>query len=80
MSNTQVMQTAVTSAIKLIVIMLCTIISGMTVPFVISVVIAGLSSQATLEDCVSTFPFVLFSALGMLVTAVYIYEEIHNKD
>lgn len=78
MSNTQAMHKAITSAIKLIVIMLCIIISGIAVPFIVSVIISGLSSQATFEDCVSSVPFMIFSVIGTLCTMVYIYEEIKD--
>lgn len=79
MSNTQVMQTAMTSTIKLIVIMLCIILSGITVPFIISVIVSGLSSSITLEDCTVSVPFWLFSTIGMVCTMIYISQEIQDN-
>lgn len=78
MSNTQVMQTAMTSTVKLIVIMLCIILSGIAVPFIISVIISGLSSSITLEDCTVSVPFWLFSVIGMICSMIYISEEIKD--
>jgi len=78
MSNTQVMHKAMTSTVKLIVLMLCTILSGIAVPFIVSILVAILSSKATLEDCVTSAGFVVFSVIGVLLSIIYLGTELEN--
>jgi len=61
-----------------ILVLLCVFLLGITPCMIISIFIA-IVSEATLSDCIQTVPFILFSVLGIIVSACYINEEVLNK-
>jgi len=58
-----------------LVTLLCVFILGIAVPMIISLFIT-FTTDATLQDCIQTFPFILFSVLGNIGSAIYINDEI----
>ena len=55
--------------------LLCVFILGIAVPMIASLFII-ITTDATLQECIQTVPFMLFSVLGNIGSAIYINDEI----
>lgn len=58
-----------------IAILLCVFILGITPAMIISLFIT-ITTEATMQDCITTVPFILFSVIGNIISAIFINEEI----
>lgn len=58
-----------------LVVLLSIFILGMFVPIIISIFIT-ITTDATLQDCIQTVPFILFSVIGVIIAGCYVNEEI----
>ena len=61
-----------------ITILLCIFILGITPCMIISTFIV-IITDATFQDCIISVPFMLFSILGIIISSIYINEEITNQ-
>jgi hypothetical protein len=62
-----------------LVVLLSIFILGIFVPMIISLFIT-MVTEATLTDCVKTAPFILFSIIGIICSAIYINEQVKDLD
>lgn len=62
--------------IKSLLILLSVFILGLFVPFMVSTFIVLTNDIVTYSDCVTIFPFWLFTLIGWIVASVYINEEV----
>lgn len=60
-----------------LVVLLSIFILGIFVPMIISIFIS-IVTDATLTDCIQTVPFVLFSIIGFICSAIYINEQVKD--
>ena len=60
-----------------IAILLCVFILGISPSMIISTFIV-IITDVTFQDCITTAPFVIFSGIGIIISSIYINEEITN--
>lgn len=68
------MKTLLNKSFYAIVTLLCTFIIGITPSMIVSLFIV-ITTNVTLQDCITTVPFVLFSAIGIFISVFYINES-----
>ena len=61
---------------KSLLILLSVFILGFFSPFLVSTIIVLVNKDVTYLDCMSTFPFWLFTIAGVIIAGVYINEEV----
>lgn len=62
--------------VKSLLMLLSVFILGLFTPFMVSTFIVLTNDIVTYSDCVTTFPFWLFTLIGWIVASVYINEEV----
>jgi len=80
MSNTQQINLAVTSAIKMIVIILCILVVGMALPMISSIMLSLIINQVKFQDCVTSVPFWIFTFISTVSFAIYIASKIEEAN
>ncbi len=60
-----------------LVVLLSIFILGIFVPMIISIFIS-IVTNATLQDCIQTVPFILFCVIGNIISACYISIQLEN--
>ena len=69
------MKTLLNKSLFALVTLVCVFIIGITPVMTISLFISC-TTEATLQDCITTVPFILFGIIGIIISAVYVNEEI----
>jgi len=69
------MKTLLNKSLFALVTLVCVFIIGITPVMTMSLFIS-LTTDATLQDCIRTVPFGLFGIIGIIISAVYVNEEI----
>ena len=69
------MKTLLNKSLFALVTLVCVFIIGITPVMTISIFIS-LTTDATLQDCIVNVPFSLFGIIGIIISAVYVNEEI----
>jgi len=62
--------------VKSLLILLSVFILGLFIPFMVSTFVILTNKIVAYSDCVTTFPFWLFTMCGWIVAGVYINEEV----
>lgn len=71
------MKTLLNKTLFAIVILLCIFILGITSSIIVSTFIT-ITTELRLQDCIISGPFVFFSIIGIIISAIYINEQIRK--
>lgn len=69
------MKTLLNKSLFALVTLICVFAIGITPVMTISLFISC-TTEATLQDCITTVPFILFGIIGIIISAVFVNEEI----
>jgi hypothetical protein len=58
--------------------LLCVFVIGICPVMIISLFIV-MTTPATLFDCITSVPFILFGVIGIIISAIFVNEEIINN-
>jgi hypothetical protein len=79
MSNTQQIELALSSVLKVVVIMFCTLVSAISLPMIASIMIAIIVDSVTFQGCVTTPAFWIISFLSFIGFGIYILDKIEKS-
>jgi ABC-type polysaccharide transport system permease subunit len=65
------MKTLISKTFNAIVIIICTLMLGISVPMIVSILLS-LLTPATFVDCTNSVPFWLFTIIGTIISGVYV--------
>jgi F0F1-type ATP synthase assembly protein I len=73
-------QVALTTMLTAVAFIICVVISGALMPFLLIVLTAMFSSKVTLDDAVTSPLFIVFAILGMIVSFFVLMNKLEQQN